>query len=192
MDQNLYTILYAMAQKINKYNTIIGDVTNSADLVKNALSSSITSPSGLLAYSGSGSETTMGTVSLKNTITALMEYEGTNISSNDNLNSYVTPGCYKCSEASIASTLDNKPFDDSGFKLYVIPIHATTNNKIHLLQIAITFRGRIFVRGTYEDKDKKYQFAPWYQMGPGIQRGTSVINKDDYLTAGAIYLQYES
>ena len=74
----------------------------------------------------------------------------TAIASNADLNSYRTPGSYKCTNGTTAATLSNTPFTTGGFALYVISTSNSTTCAQLLIPIAAGVANPMFIR-TYRN-----------------------------------------
>lgn len=79
-------------------------------------------------------------------INAIANQRGTAISSNADLNSYTTPGCYYCLSGTVAVTLSNTPITGGNFRLEVVGA-GSTNYSTYVVQFAYgTANNDVFVR----------------------------------------------
>ena len=100
---------------------------------------------------------------------------GTNIPSESDLDTYITPGKYFCNSVSISKTLVNSPVTGDNFAMYVF--HRTSGGK-SINQLIITLNGELYIRGS----NSSGSFREWKQKANKSEL-TDIINQfDNYLS----------
>ena len=106
---------------------------------------------------------------------------GTVLNSNDNLNTYITPGTYYCDSAAKAASLINCPVSNSGFKLIVLLTGYANANFIQIMEVptglndgAATYRR---MKGTTSD------WGSWVKQPTRAEM--------DALSSNSVFKQYQ-
>lgn len=76
------------------------------------------------------------------------------IASNEDLNDYVTPGCYKVDSSTVAATLSNTPITARGFMLSVYKTYGADSTNAYRTQIAMDYTGAVYTR--YRDSSSNW------------------------------------
>ena len=111
------------------------------------------------------------------------------IPSGADLNSYTTPGDYRCASADISSSLVNAPsYTSSGFRLIVTATSTASESCIQTAVFNTVSAPRIYWR-IYSTSSSSW--SPWYHMG-SMEYGTAAYTAGTTaLPTGTFYFQYE-
>jgi hypothetical protein len=110
---------------------------------------------------------------------------GTEITAAANLNTYVTPGSFKCISDAGAAALGNTP-TNAAFLMYVS--YGTGGTTGYVKQEIIDRHGRRYMRVT---TDTGATWSPWTQNN-GMIYGTSATPPVGIYPAGTLYIQHEA